>query len=111
VKVFCKDDSKVKGNTLVFINKQGYLIRWKSEKLGTDTGDDSIDDSSSKLDGSDGEGESDDLGDSHDSGFAKLAKEQKGEEKKKRRMGKAGGTSHANEMEWEAMAQGEFSLS
>jgi hypothetical protein len=95
----------------VFINKQGYLIRWKSEKLGTDTSDDSTYDNSSKMDGSDGEGESDDLGDSHDNGFANLAKEHKEEENKKRQMGKSGGISQADEMEWETMAQGEFSLS
>jgi hypothetical protein len=111
VKVFCKDALKVKGNTLVFINKQDNLIRWKSEKLGTDTSDDSIDDNSSKMDGSDGEGESDDLGDSHDNGFANLAKEHKEEENKKRQMGKSGGISQADEMEWETMARGEFSLS
>jgi hypothetical protein len=62
VKVLCKDALKIKGNTLVFINKQDYLIRWKSEKLGTDIGENSIDDNSSKLDGSDGEGDSDELG-------------------------------------------------
>jgi hypothetical protein len=62
VKVLCKDALKIKGNTLVFINKQDYLIRWKSEKLGTDIGENFIDDNSSKLDGSDGEGDSDELG-------------------------------------------------
>jgi hypothetical protein len=33
VKVLYKDASKVEGNTLVFINKQGHLIHWKSEKM------------------------------------------------------------------------------
>jgi hypothetical protein len=111
VKVLCKDALKIKGNTLVFINKQGYLIRWKSEKLGTNTGEDSIDDNSSKLDDSDGEGDSDELDDNHDSGFAKLAKEQREEKKKKRQMEKARGTSQTDEMEREAMAHEEFSLS
>jgi hypothetical protein len=79
VKVLCRDALKVKGKTLVFINKQGYLIKWKSEKLGVDKGDDTLDDDSPNLDGSEGEEESDDLGDSHDSGFAKMAREQREE--------------------------------
>jgi hypothetical protein len=83
VKVLCKDALNVKGNTLIFINKQGYLIHWKSEKLGIETGDDSIDDNSPKLDDSDGEGDNDELDDGHDSGFAKLARENR--ERRKRR--------------------------
>jgi hypothetical protein len=111
VKVPCMDALKVKGNTLVFINKQGYLIRWKSERLGADKGDDSFDENSPKGDGSDGEGESNEFGDSHDSGFAKMAREWREEEKKKRQLKKASGSSKVDEMDWEAMAQGEFSLS
>jgi hypothetical protein len=111
VKVLCKDALNVKGNTLIFINKQGYLIHWKSEKLGIETGDDSIDDNSPKLDDSDGEGDNDELDDGHDSGFAKLAREQREEKKKKEHLKKAGGMSQTTEMEWEAMAHEEFSLS
>jgi hypothetical protein len=33
VNVLCKDATKIKGNTLLYINGQGYLLRWYSEKL------------------------------------------------------------------------------
>jgi hypothetical protein len=99
MKVLCRDDLKVKGNTLVFINKHGYLIRWKSERLGDDKGGDSFDENSPKLDGLDGEGESDDFGDSNDSAFEKMAREQREEEEKKRQLEKAGGSSKDDDMD------------
>jgi hypothetical protein len=33
VNMLCKDATKIKGNTLLYINGQGYLLRWYSEKL------------------------------------------------------------------------------
>jgi hypothetical protein len=33
VKVLCKDAVKVDGNTLLYINGQGHLLKWSSEKL------------------------------------------------------------------------------
>jgi hypothetical protein len=107
--------SKIEGNTLVFTNKQGHLIHWKSEKFKTIEGQGFINNNNSKFDshtdGSDEEDDSDDSDDNHDSGFTKLAQEQKEEEEKKKHMGKARGTSQANKMDWEAMADEEFSLS
>jgi hypothetical protein len=115
VKVLCKDALKIEGNILVFTNKQGHLIHWKSEKFETAEGEGSINNNNSKFDrhrdGSDEKDDSDDSDDNHDSGFTKLAQEQKEEEEKKKHMGKAGGTSQANKMDWEAMADEEFSLS
>jgi hypothetical protein len=48
---------------------------------------------------------------SHDSSFAKLAKEQKEEEMKRKQMGNAGGNFHVDEMESETLADEEFDLS
>jgi hypothetical protein len=33
VRVLCKDVMKIEGSTLVFINGQGHMIKWVSEKL------------------------------------------------------------------------------
>jgi hypothetical protein len=81
VKVLCKDALKIEVNTLIFINKHGHLIHWKGE------GEGSINNNNSKFDrhkdGSDEEDDNDDSEGSHDSGFVRLAQEQKEEEKKK----------------------------
>jgi hypothetical protein len=115
VKVLCKNALNSKGNTMVFINKQGHLIRWRSEKLRADEGDESLGDNNSKFDkdkeGSDEEGDSEESDGSHDSGFARLAKEQREEEKKRKLMGKSGGTSQAEEMDWETMVDAEIIMS
>jgi hypothetical protein len=33
VKVLCKDAMKIDGNTLLYINGHGHLLKWSSEKL------------------------------------------------------------------------------
>jgi hypothetical protein len=75
VKVLCKDATKIKESTLLYMHGPGYLLRWYSEKLqalkGKDLHDFDFDEEDSKDEGED-EGES---SGSHDSGFARLGKE------------------------------------
>jgi hypothetical protein len=82
VKVWCKDASKLECSTLVYINGQGHMITWWSERLEGKRGAKGDEDKFFKgdmhrEDSGDEEDKEDSLG-SHDSGFQKrLAKEQK----------------------------------
>jgi hypothetical protein len=70
---------KIDGNTLVHINGQGHLIYWMSERLDKSKEGPSDDLKNSKFDryrdDSDEENDKEDSKGSHDSGFARLARE------------------------------------
>jgi hypothetical protein len=97
VKVMCKDALKIEGSTLVYFNRQGHMITWWSEKLENIKPGKALDTKASKFDRhkdfSDDEGEKDDSSGSHDSGFDRMAKEQKEEADKKKRMAQSSAAS------------------
>jgi hypothetical protein len=75
VKVMCKDTMKVDGNTLIYISRQGYLLKWCSEKMEEykKSHPHEFKSSSSEKDDEDSEDERDNQEESsgsHDSGFA-----------------------------------------
>jgi hypothetical protein len=94
VKVLCKDAMKIDGNTLVYINGQGHLLKWSSEKLleykkqhtqefkesNSDQDDDDLGEGDDKEDDLEPSG-------SHDSGFARLGRVQEEEERRKNMRG------------------------
>jgi hypothetical protein len=95
VKVACKDATKMEGTTLLYINREGHLIRWWSEKgvkekLGASTKSSKFD---RHKDESNEEGDKADSTASHDSVFTRLGKEQEEEEKGRMKLGKAVGDS------------------
>jgi hypothetical protein len=97
--VLCKDATKIKGTTLLYINGQGHLLRWCSEKLQTLKGKDPQD---FDFEDEEFEDEEEDEGESscsHDSGFAWLGKEHEVEEERRKQMGKGGGTSQKDDLE------------
>jgi hypothetical protein len=75
---------KIEGSTMVYFNKQGHMITWWSEVLVTMKSEKYLDNKISKFDKnkdySDEKKEKDDSSGSHDSGFQRLAEEQKAEE-------------------------------
>jgi hypothetical protein len=88
VKVLCKDAMKMDGNTLVYINGQGHLLRWCSEKLEEYKKQHPQDFKGSKSDkdeenSKEEEDNEEESGGSHDSGFARLGREQEEEDKRK----------------------------
>jgi hypothetical protein len=95
IKVLCKDAMKVDRNTLLYINGQGHMLNWSSEELEEykKQHPHEFKESSSHNDEEDFEEEEDkgeESSGSHDSGFARLGREQEEEEKRKN-MGKASG--------------------
>jgi hypothetical protein len=97
VKVLCKDALKIEGSTLVYFNKQGHMTTWWSEKMENMKPGKSLDTKASKFDRHKGffddEGEKDDYSGSHDSGFQRMAKEQKEEAEKKKRLAQSSAAS------------------
>jgi hypothetical protein len=97
VKVLCKDALKIEGSTLVYFNKQGHMTTWWSEKMENMKPGKSLDTKASKFDRHkdffDDEGEKDDYSGSHDSGFQRMAKEQKEEAEKKKRLAQSSAAS------------------
>jgi hypothetical protein len=105
VKILCKDVMEVDDNTLLYINGHGYLLKWCSEKMeeykkqhpqeskesGSDNDEDDLEEQ--------GENE-EELSGSHDSGFARLGKEQEEEERSKN-LGKAFGKPQTEDMDFE----------
>jgi single-stranded DNA-binding protein len=87
VKFYYRDASKIEGTTLVYINGQGHMIKWWSEK-GEDVKARPISPKISKFDlhkeDTNEEGDKDELADNHDTGFAQLAREQNEEEQKRK---------------------------
>jgi hypothetical protein len=68
--VWCKDASKLDGSTLLYINDQGHMITWWSEKLERKRNSKGDEEKSDKFDrhrddSNDEEGKEDSLG-SHD---------------------------------------------
>jgi predicted acylesterase/phospholipase RssA len=103
VKVLCKDAMKVDGNTLVYINGQGHLLRWCSEKLEEYKKQHPQDFKGSKSDkdeenSEEEEDNEEESGGSHDSGFARLGREQE-EEDKRKKLGKASINSQNDDLE------------
>jgi DNA-directed RNA polymerase subunit H (RpoH/RPB5) len=103
VKVLYKDAMKVDENTLLYINGQGHLLKWISEKLEEYKKQHPQD-----FKGSSSHNEEEDLEEdkdneeessgSHDSGFARLGREQEEEEKRKK-LGKGSGISQNDDVE------------
>jgi hypothetical protein len=103
VKVLFKDAMKIDGSTLLYINGQGHLLKWSSEKLEEykKQHPQEIKDSISDKDEDDLEEEGDNGEESsanHDSGFARLGREQ-AEEEKRRNLGRASGKPQNDDIE------------
>jgi hypothetical protein len=96
VKVLCKDATKIKGTTLLYINGQGHLLSWYSEKLQILLGKDPQDSDYEDEESDEEEDKEEEYFDSHDSGFARLGKELEEEEDK---MGQGGSISQKDDLE------------
>jgi acyl transferase domain-containing protein len=95
VRVLCKDAMKIEESAMVYINRHGYMIKWKSAKLEEHRKTPLANNTKfnrqrdDKEDSDDEADKEEDSCDSHDSGFDRLGREKEEEVERKRNMDQA----------------------